>query len=281
MRTLRDLMAAVLVLLATASAALWLPGMWLQTNIVERPGFLAIAQPLGDDEATQQRLIDSAADSLLGSDLLPAFAQDIVEPLIRNEAVKLTGTPAYQQMWDATMVDLHGDLFAPGASDLTVDLSPAVDAIVAPVEQFLPFGIELPIPDHPTVTLAEIPDIPALQRAQQVLPYASWTGPLALVLAIAAMLLAGRRRLMMLLIGIGTAVAGAVAWGLSSQVEQIVPDTLDQADFIAPLFQAFEAQFTADVSTPAFILLGAGAAVIVTAVLLMLVPAAQEEGDFV
>ncbi|MCL6422890.1 hypothetical protein Bequi_05730 [Brachybacterium sp. JHP9] len=276
MRTLRDLLAVVLVLVATALAAVWLPGVWLQRHLVEQSGFLAIAQPLSSDAATQQTLVDSAVDEILANDAIPGRIATMIGPFAKEQGAKLTELPAYAQIWDETMVQVHEDLFAPGASDLTVDLSPAVDALVDPIQERLPFGLEIPVPENPTVTLAQIPDIPVLQQAQEVLPHARWTGPAALALALLAVLIAGRRRFALLLAGIGTAAAGASTWVLTSQVEQIVPDTLDQADFIAPLFQAFERQFAADLSAPSFILLGAGAAVIVLAALAMLVPTSRE-----
>src|SRR5690625_6018470 len=83
-------------------------------------------------------------------------------------------------MWEQTMSELHHALFTPGASELDVDLGPVIDRILTSVEERLP--VEIPRPDDASVTLITIPDSPLLNGLSTVSPWASWSGPAALVL---------------------------------------------------------------------------------------------------
>src|SRR5699024_1898939 len=70
----------------------------------------------------------------------------------------------------------------PGRLPLEVDMAPAIDRILEPVEQNLP--VEIPRPEDPTVTLATVPDAPLLTGLSAVSPWAQWAGPVALGLLV-------------------------------------------------------------------------------------------------
>ncbi|MDN6400059.1 MAG: hypothetical protein L0K01_06340 [Brachybacterium sp.] len=267
MTTVRDFLALVLLLGATVLGALWLPASWVHENVVEREGFLAITTPLADDPEFQRLLSDSAVQEILGGDRVPGWIQEQLTPLAQEQAEKLTGTDVYGTLWEASMVELHHALFTPGASELDVDLAPAIDRILTPVEEHLP--IEIPRPDDATVTLATIPDVPLLTALSAVTPWAHWAGPAALVLLVLALLLGGHRRTLLALAGLGGIVAGSSVWWLGTRIEAVVPDAVDQATFLGPLVQEFEAAFQAAMTPHGVILLGAGALVTAVGVVLM------------
>lgn len=267
MSSARDLLAVALLLAATVLGALWLPATWFHDHVVEKDGFLAITEPLADDPAFQRTLSDSAVETILGDDRLPAWVQERLTPLAEEQATALTGTGVYTTMWEATMAELHGALFTPGASELDVDLGPAIDRILTPVEERLP--IEIPRPEDPTITLASIPDVPLLTRIAGLTPWATWTGPAALGLAALALMIAAHRRTMLTLAGLGGIMAGGAVWWLAQQIETVVPDSIDQAVFLGPIVQVFQDRFETAMMPQGVILLGAGA--LVTAVGLVLV----------
>lgn len=263
----RDLLAAFLLALAVALGGLWLPAAWITDYVVDQSGFLAVTQPLSDDPVLQRALSDSAVEELLADDRIPGWVETQVTPLAQEQAAKLTDTEAYGLLWDATMVDLHEALYSPGPSELRVDLVPAIDQILTPLDGRLPVAI--PRPEQAEVTLATVPDLPLLTTAADLGPRAAWLGPLALGLAVIALALAAHRRSMLVLAGSAAIAAGSITALIAGQIEVLVPDSVDQADFVGPIVRVFEARLSEAVVPQGAVLIGAGA--LVAAVGLVLV----------
>ncbi|ASK66508.1 hypothetical protein CFK39_12590 [Brachybacterium avium] len=267
MTTARDLLALALLLGATVLGALWLPATWIHDNVVAEDGFLAITVPLADDPEFQRMLSDSAVEEILGGDAVPGWIQEQLTPLAEEQAAELTGTDVYGTIWGASMAELHHALFTPGASGLDVDLAPAIDRILTPVEERLP--IDIPRPEDTTITLATVPDLPLLTALSAVTPWAHWAGPAALALLLLALVLGAHRRTLLALAGLGGILAGAGVWWLAARIETVVPDAVDQVAFLGPIVQEFESRFQAAMLPQGVILLGAGALVAAAGVVLM------------
>lgn len=267
MTTVRDLLAVVLLLCATVLGALWLPGVWVHENVVDRDGFLAITVPLGDDPEFQRVLSDGAVDEILGDEKVPGWIQEQLTPLAEEQAAELTGTDVYGVLWEQSMTALHDALFTPGPSALEVDLEPVVERILTPVEKRLPFDI--PRPEDTTITLATIPDVPLLTTLSDLAPWAHRAGPAALVLAVLALLIGVHRRILLVLAGIGGMLAGAGVWWLGARIESVVPDAVDQAVFLGPIVQEFEQRLQTAMTPHGAILLGVGALVTTVGVVAM------------
>lgn len=255
----RDLIAALLFILGAVCGALWLPAVWLADNVVDESGFLAITQPLSSDAALQRELSDAAVEAVLPEDVVPAWVMDRVEPIAQEKAADLTGTPAYDDVWSATMVTLHGALFTPGDHSLDTDIAPLVDDLASRVDEHLPFGLTIPRPDSVPVHLATIPEIPGTGRILALAPYADHLGIAAGVLLLLGLVIAAHRRAMLTLAGVLVALAGGAVWLLTQRIEQLVPDAVDQAAFIGPIVQVFETRMAADLVPQAVLLIGAGA----------------------
>ncbi|GAB4096858.1 hypothetical protein GCM10028787_23330 [Brachybacterium horti] len=264
---LRDLLSVLLLLGALVLGAAWLPAVWFEQNVVDQEGFLAVTQPLADDPAFRTTLTDSAVEQLLADDAVPSWIQESLTPLAQDQASRLAGTDAYAGMWDETMLQLHGALFTPGGAPVDVDLAPGIDAILDGVETHLP--ITLPRPDSASVTLFTVPDVPFLHHATVLDPWAQRLGPIALGMALLALLIGGHRRGLLLLAGIAAAAAGALDCLLASRIEQVVPDAVDQAAFLGPLVQVFEGRFADQLPAQAVVLMGAGALVAVAGLVLL------------
>src|SRR5699024_191069 len=152
----------------------------------------------------------------------PGWLQERLTPLAEEQAAKLTGTDVYGTLWEASMSELHHALFTPGASRLEVDMAPAIDRILDPVEQNLP--VEIPRPEDPTVTLATLPHGRVVTSLSAGGPWAQWAGPAALGLLALALLIGGQRRTLLALAGLGGILAGAAVWWLGARIEAVVPD---------------------------------------------------------
>ena len=61
---LRTFVSAAAVLIGLLMAAVAVPAMWVDQNIVQEEGFVALTAPLGKDPAFQQRLATAAVDGL-------------------------------------------------------------------------------------------------------------------------------------------------------------------------------------------------------------------------
>ncbi|MBP2382021.1 hypothetical protein [Brachybacterium sacelli] len=260
MSTARDLFAVLLLIVSTALASLWLPAVWFESHVVDQDGFLAITQPLADDPAFQRTLTDGAVEKILGEGTVPGWIADSVEPAVQDQAARASDSEAFTPVWDAAMVELHGALFTPGSSDLEVDLEPVIDSVLTSVEEQVPL-LEIPRPDSAAVTVATVPDVPLLTHATVLDPWAQRAGPIALGLAVLALLIAGHRRVMLTVAGLGTMIAGLVTWALAQRLESLVPDRIDQATFLGPIVREFEQLFATDVMPQGVILLGVGALV--------------------
>ncbi|MBP2410668.1 hypothetical protein [Brachybacterium fresconis] len=268
MSTVRDLLAVLLLIAATVLASLWLPAVWLQSHVVDRSGFLEITQPLADDPAFQRTLTDGAVETILSDENMPEWISDPLTPIAQEQAARATDTEVYTTVWDAAMIELHGALFSPGTSELEVDLAPVIDALLTGVEDQVPL-LDVPRPDSAAVTIATIPDVPLLTHATILDPWAQRAGPIALGLAVLALLIARRRRGMLMTAGLGTMIAGLATWALAQRITDLVPDRVDQAAFLGPIVQAFEQRFTGDVTPQGVILLGVGALVAATGLVLI------------
>ncbi|EYT50700.1 hypothetical protein M3C58_05000 [Brachybacterium muris] len=269
MHAVRDLLAAALLLVAAVLGALWVPASWVERTVIDQQGFLAVTQPLADDPDFQRTLTDSAVAEILGDERVPDWVSERVTPLAEEQAARITGTQLYGSLWDVTMRELHGALFAPGPSDLDVDLGPAVDSILTGLEDHLPFGIQVPRPDDATVTLATIPDVPLLTKASGLAPWADRLGPIALLLVLVALTVAAHRRVILTLAGVGGILAGLAVWWLAGSIETVVPDSVDQAVFLGPVVQVFQERFAAEVMPQGVIMMGAGALVMAVGLVLL------------
>ena len=265
MSSARDLLALLLLTAATLLGTLWLPALWVEDHVVDQEGFVEITRPLADDVEVHGALTDGAVEEILGEEQVPGWIADRVA---EDQSGSASDTGAYASLWEATMIQLHGALFTPGASDLEIDLAPVIDSLLTAVEGRVPI-LEIPRPDDATITIATIPDVPYLTHATLLDPWAQRAGPIALGLAVLALLIAAHRRTMLVLAGIGTSVAGAATWALARRIEDLVPDRVDQALLLGPIVQAFEVSFTADLMPQGVILAGVGALVAATGLVMV------------
>jgi hypothetical protein len=265
---IRQTCATLLIVLAVLLGALWAPSVWIQQTVLDEDGFLAVTQPMGEDTVLQKQISDGAVDSLLDQDLIPSVVADTARPYLQDAAVALTGTAAYQEIWDDSMVSLHAGLLEEGSTPLEVDLTPAGDDLLSTVEEKLPIDVSIPRPDDLTVTIATVPDIPVLRVAADVVPWTVWSGPLALLLAAAAIAISPSRLGTLGGVGVGAILVAGVYAALAWGIEVLVPDSLDQVSIVGPMVQGFEATLSADLLPQAAILGGTGALAVVVAVLL-------------
>lgn len=210
---MRTLLSALLALLALCTAALGLGSAWIDENLVQESGFVALAAPLAEDADFQAALSDSLVEEVTGSTGLPDRLDSFVEPLVRNAAGALTETSGYPAAWSETLRLSHAFTFAqapdpaePAPAVLTLDLGPVVQLVADGIGGGL--GVDLPLPEDTTIDIGSIERGGLLSGVADVVQ--SWPLYLAAagILAVLALLAARRRGTTLALLGVGVLAIG-------------------------------------------------------------------------
>ena len=150
---LRTFVSAAAVLVGLLMAAVAVPAMWADRNIVQEDGFVALTAPLGKDPAFQQRLATAAVDSVASGANIPDFLTELARPVLDNAAQSLTGLPGYSDAWAETLRKSHRLTFADpstlppeadGTSSLTLDVAPLVGLVAKQVSAATTLPLEAP-----------------------------------------------------------------------------------------------------------------------------------------
>lgn len=151
---MRTFVSAVAVLIGLAMAAVAVPAIWVDRNIVQEDGFVALTAPLGKDPAFQRRLATAAVNNIsFGDQQLPDALAGVVKPVLEDAARSLTSMPGYSEAWAETLRRSHRLSFADprtlpadvdGTTSLTLDVAPLVDLVVKKVSEASPVPLSAP-----------------------------------------------------------------------------------------------------------------------------------------
>lgn len=266
---MRTFISAVAVLIGLVMAAVAVPVMWVDRNIVQEEGFVALAAPLGKDPGFQQRLASAAVNSF-GSDQIPAPVAQLVRPILEDAAQSLSGLPGYPEAWTETLRKSHRLSFADpatlpaemnGVSSLALDVAPLVGLVATR----LAAATSLPL-EGPAQVLIPIGQPNQRQMVEQVTAYAPMGYAFAIgsALAFVLALVAARRRWMVLAgTGAGALILAAV-WKLAADAVGGVVDGTSSGNAVADIFKhEFVAASTAGFAEWTLVSAGAGAVLLV------------------
>jgi hypothetical protein len=219
---LRTFVSAAAVLIGLLMAAVAVPAIWVDRNIVQEDGFVALAAPLGKDPVFQRRLATAAVGSLSAGDRIPEALSEQALPILETAAQSLTGMPGYPDAWAETLRKSHRLTFADpgtlpaeadGATSLTLDVAPLVGLVAKQVSD----TTKLPL-TAPEQVLIHIGQSNQRQAVERVAAYAPMGYAVAIgaVIAFLLALVAARRR-WTVLAGTGAgALVLAGAWKLAA-----------------------------------------------------------------
>lgn len=212
---MRTLLSAVLALIALVIAAGGLASAWLDENLVDEAGFIALAAPLGDDAGFQAALADSLAQQVTADTGLPAQFDSFVEPLVRDAAGAVAGSSGYPAAWTETLRLSHAFTFAqapdpsePAPAILTLDLGPVVGLVAENLGGSI--GVDVPIPEDTTIEIGSIDRGGLFSGAADAVSIWQLYLAVAAGLAVLALVIARRRGTTLALLGLGLAVIGIV-----------------------------------------------------------------------
>ncbi|SEP61004.1 hypothetical protein [Arthrobacter sp. OV608] len=239
---MRTFVSALATLLAILLAAVAVPAIWLDRNIVQEQGFVELAAPLGRDSEFQQGLA-AAAVGTIDTSAVPGFLSDLVRPALEDAAASMTGLPGYPAAWEETLRRSHRLSFAEpqagtaesaSASSLTLDVAP----LVALGAEEISRATRLPL-DPPDQTLINVGQPQQKEWTERLRTYAPAGYLLAggAVVALLLALVAARRRWAVLVCaGVGALVLSAV-WTVGSQLGSAAVLATDSGSEVANMFR--------------------------------------------
>ena len=240
MRTFVSAMAVVIGLLLAAVAV---PAMWVDQNVVQENGFVRLASPLGQDPEFQRRLASAAVASFNPAGQMPDFMADGMVPVLEAAESSLTGLPGYPAAWEETLRRSHRLSFAePGSlppeaaasTALTLDVAPLLGLLTQQVSEAT--GLPLDPPGETLINVGQSGhrELIANLTAYAPMGYAVAAGSgLAFVLALVA---ARRRWLIFLMAGVGGLFLAAI-WKLGSDFASAAASALPSGNAVAEVFQ--------------------------------------------
>ncbi|MCU1530917.1 MAG: hypothetical protein JWO49_488 [Arthrobacter sp.] len=219
---MRTFVSAAAVLIGLLMAAVAVPAIWVDRNIVQEEGFVALAGPLGQDPLFQRRLASATVGSLGSGSGIPAALRQMARPILENTAQSLTALPGYPEAWAETLRKSHRLTFADpntlpaeadGRSSLTLDVGPLAGLVAEQVSAAT--RLPLAAPEEVLIHIGQPDQRQLIERfaAYATLGYAAAAGAgLALALAFVA---ARRRWTVLAGTGAGALVLAGV-WKLAS-----------------------------------------------------------------
>lgn len=239
---MRTFVSAAATVLAVLLAAVAVPAIWLDRNIVQEQGFVELAAPLATHSEFQQKLAVAAVGTI-DTSAVPDFLTDLVQPVLEDAASSLTGLPAYPAAWEETLRRSHRLSFASPATDdggaasassLTLDVAP----LVALGAEEISRTTGLPL-DPPEQTLINVGQPEHKEWTERLTTYApagyllAGGSAVALLLALVA---ARRRWAVLASAGVG-ALLLAAAWAAGSPAASAAVVSADSGNEVANMFR--------------------------------------------
>ncbi|WP_426978866.1 hypothetical protein ACQCSU_06215 [Pseudarthrobacter sp. O4] len=239
---MRTFVSAMAVLIGLLMAAVAVPAMWVDRNIVQEDGFVALTGPLGKDPAFQQRLAAAAVNSL-SADQIPEALTELARPVLDNAAQSLTTLPGYSEAWTETLRKSHRLSFADpntlpaevdGVSSLTLDVAPLVGLVATHVADAT--GLPLEAPEQVLINIGQSNQRQVIEQVSAYAPmgYAVAVGA---AIALALAFVAARRRWTVLAgTGAGALVLAGV-WKLASDAVGRAAEDTSSGNAVAEIFK--------------------------------------------
>jgi hypothetical protein len=219
---LRSFVAALAVILGLLLSAVAVPAIWVDRNIVQEDGFVALTAPLGKDPAFQKGLATAAVGSIDAGANLPGPVAQLVRPLLESAAASLTGLPEYPAAWDETLRKSHRLNFADPATlppeavsrtSLTLDVAPLVALATKQISDKA--GVPLEAPNQTLVNLGQSSQRQLIERVSAYSPVGYSLAVGAGVAFLLALVTARRRWKVLAVTGLG-GLGLAGLWTLAS-----------------------------------------------------------------
>ncbi|MFJ8823949.1 hypothetical protein ACIREE_19470 [Streptomyces sp. NPDC102467] len=265
---IRTVLAPVLLVLACLLVPLGTLSTWAKYEIGDSDRYVSAMAPLATDPDVQNS-VGSAVTTGIMQNISVGPLQSTVERYLHDAAVSFTGTPAFQNAWNTANRAAHDAVqkaLDEGSTDaVTLDLAPVTEQVKRQLQDDgVPFADQIPV-THTRITLLSSGDLAKLRKGFHLLQVAGpWLPLAALVLAVAGLLLAVRRRRALTATALGMALgAGALLIALTIARSLTLGDLDNDADK-ATAGAVYDA-LTSSMRTASWVIVGVGAAVALVA----------------
>jgi hypothetical protein len=211
---MRTVLSALSVLLAVVLAAVAVPALWLDRNVVDESGFVHLLEPMGNDKDIQSTLVSNLDAAVLSSAGIPEALKPIAQQAVDAVAKGLVSDPGFPQAWSDTLRATHQVNFSAdraSANAFELELRPLADLLARKLGASL--NANIASPPSLTVQVGTAQQRSWLTNAQDLarlgLPLA-FGALLALVLGL---LFARRRGVALAWAGLGLLVVAALFQG--------------------------------------------------------------------
>ena len=248
---MRTFVSAVAVILGVLLAAVAVPAIWLDRNIVQEDGFVALASPLGKDEAFQQRLAGAAVGTI-DTGAIPEPLAGLVQPVLDAAAGSMTRLPGYPAAWEETLRKSHRLSFADPRSlppevdsttSLTLDVAPLVALGTEEISKAT--GMPLVSPDQTLINIGQSNQRQLIERVSAYAPMGYLLAVGAVIALLLALVVARRRWAVIFSLG----VAALLLAGLWTAGSQLAADAVLGAASGNEVADMFKNEFVAAAST--------------------------------
>ncbi|MEV6758814.1 hypothetical protein [Streptomyces sp. NPDC051214] len=264
-------LSAVLLALAVLLVPLGALSTWAKYEIEDADRYVATMAPLASDPDVRDAVATAVTDSVTKQiDVGPL--QGTVESFLGDAVRSFTGTKAFRTAWNAANRAAH-DAVQRALSDqsdggaVTIDLAPITEQVKRQLAaDGVPFADSIPV-THTEVTLMESSDLGPFGKGFHMLQMAGlWLPVAAVLLAVAGIYLAVRRRRAIIRTALGAALGGAVLAVAVMVGRGLTLDDLPK-DVSRPAAEAVYDALTHALSVAGWVILGVGLAVALAAVL--------------
>ena len=224
---MRSFMSAICVLLAMAVSVVTVPLLWVATHVADEDGYVELTEPLATDAELRKALAAYVASELVAGAGVPEQLRPVVATAIATTAGRVAGREGYVEAWNATQRRSHrltfGDVRDLSADQdatdrFTIDLAPFATYLVSALDA-LPITLE--VPGQLLVSVNGAPERQLVDRVKASPGYATTGSVVVGLLVVLALMLARRRSVVIVGLGVGAVVVAAlVKVGVDEGVEQ-------------------------------------------------------------
>ncbi|GAA2316634.1 hypothetical protein OKJ48_25110 [Streptomyces kunmingensis] len=267
-RTVRAALAPVLLVLACLLVPLGTLSTWAKYEIGDSGRYVSTMAPLATDPGVQNA-VGAAVTTGIMKNISVGPLQSTVEQYLHDAVVSFTDTPAFQNAWNTANRAAH-DAVQQALDDgdtgaVTLDLAPVTKQVRQQLQDDgVPFAAQIPV-THTEITVLSAGDLAELRTVFHLLQVAGLWLPLAsLVLTVAGLLLAVRRRRALVATALGMALGAAALLLALTIARSLTLGDLDSDADKAAAGAVYDA-LTSSMRTVSWVIIGVGAAVAVAA----------------
>ncbi|CAL9520488.1 hypothetical protein SUDANB15_03817 [Streptomyces sp. enrichment culture] len=213
---LRDALSATLVALACLLAPCGALAAWAAFGLADTGRYVSAMAPLAADPDVRDAVADAVGDGVARK-LDAGPAHPAIGPFVRDAVRSFTRTEAFRTAWEAGNLAVHDAVLHAVRDDgavrgpVTVDLAPVAAQVRRQLAaDHVPLARRIPV-EHTEIAVVPAGEVAGLRKGYHVLDAAALWLPLAtVVLAVAGIAVAARRRRALTATGVGTALGGAL-----------------------------------------------------------------------